>query len=178
MEKEDTLSKSKVFHILEKEPERVRLEPKILYEGGSLDPMKNRIFIEVAGKYVQTSFHLCESCPKTSMARLIKVKNAVRHSLVSHSKVHEKSKISKNPITKHFSSKIQIPTERLTIPLIIRHHHFFKGADLKFYFLILHFKQRLWFFLAPREYSNLIGQFIYYFWISNSFLERNLHSFV
>ena len=114
MEKEDTLSKSKVFHILEKEPERVRLEPKILYEGGSLDPMKNRIFIEVAGKYVQTSFHLCESCPKTSMARLIKVKNAVRHSLVSHSKVHEKSKVSKNPITKHFSSKIQIPAERLT----------------------------------------------------------------
>ena len=104
MEKEDTLSKSKVFHILEKEPERVRLEPKILYEGGSLDPMKNRIFIEVAGEYVQTSFHLCESCPKTSMARLIKVKNAVRHSLVSHSKVHEKSKVSKNPITKHFSS--------------------------------------------------------------------------
>ena len=93
--------------LLEKEPERVRLEPKILYEGGSLDPMKNRIFIEVAGKYVQTSFHLCESCPKTSMARLIKVKNAVRHSLVSHSKVHEKSKISKNPITKHFSSKNQ-----------------------------------------------------------------------
>jgi len=114
MEKEDTLSKSKVFHILEKEPERVRLEPKILYEGGSLDPMKNRIFIEVGGEYIQTSFHLCESCPKTSLARLIKVKNAVRHSLVSHAKVHEKSKISKNPITKHFSSKIQIPTERLT----------------------------------------------------------------
>ena len=114
MQKEDTLSKSKVFNILAKEPERVRLEPKILYEGGELDPMKNRIYVEVSGVFVQTSFHLCESCPKTSINRLIKVKNAVRHSLVSHARVHEKSKTPKNPITKHFSSKIQIPTERLT----------------------------------------------------------------
>ena len=114
MEKEESFSKAQVFHILKTEPTRIKLVPKLLYEGGELDKMKNRIYVEQNGDSIMTSYHLCQLCPKTSINRLIKVKTSVRHSLQSHANFHEKSKPSKNPITKHFPAKIQIPSDRLS----------------------------------------------------------------
>ena len=114
MEKEESLSKAQVFNILKNEPERIRLDPKLLYAGGDLDEMKNRVLVEQNGEYVQTSFHLCLICSKSSLNRLIKVKTSVRHSLQSHANFHQKSKPTKNPITKHFPTKIQIPADRLS----------------------------------------------------------------
>ena len=113
MEKEESLSKAQVFTILKNEPERIRLDPKLLYAGGDLDEMKNRVLVEQNGEYVQTSFHLCLICSKSSLNRLIKVKTSVRHSLQSHANFHQKSKPTKNPISKHFTTKIQIPADRL-----------------------------------------------------------------
>ena len=114
MQKEDTFTKSEVFCILKNEPERIRLEPKQLYAGGLLDKMKNRIMVEKNGNYEQTSFHLCEICPKTSLQRLIKVKTAVKHSLISHAKYHEKSKPTSTPISNHFTKKTQVPQDKLS----------------------------------------------------------------
>ena len=71
MEKEDSISKSKLFHILLNDPDRVRFKPKTLYEGGQLDSMKNRIYLEQNGEFIETSFHHCEKCPKSSLNRLI-----------------------------------------------------------------------------------------------------------
>ena len=114
MQKEDTFTKSKVFLILKNEPERIRLEPKLIYADGLLDKMKNRIMVEKNGVYEPTSFHLCEICPRTSLSRLIKVKTAVKHSLISHAKYHEKSKPTSTPISNHFTKKTQVPAERLS----------------------------------------------------------------
>lgn len=114
MEKEESFTKLEVFHILQNETDRIQLDPKRIYHGGELDKMKNRIMVEKNGSFVRTSFHLCEICPKTSLNRLIKVKTAVKHSLLSHAKFHEKSKPSTAPISKHFTKKIQVPADRLS----------------------------------------------------------------
>ena len=114
MEKEENFSKSQVFYILKNESDRIQLEPNPLYEGGELDKMKNRVLVEKNGTFVRTAFHLCNMCPRTSINRLIKVKTAVRFCLLSHAKSHEKTKPTKNPITNHFPSKIQIPVDRLS----------------------------------------------------------------
>ena len=114
MQKEDTFTKSEVVCILKNEPERIRLEPKLLYAGGSLDKMKNRIMVENNGSYEQTSFHLCEICHKTSLQRLIKVKTAVKHSLISHAKYHEKNQPTSTPISNHFTKKTQVPLDKLS----------------------------------------------------------------
>ena len=114
MEKEECFTKLEVFHILQNETDRIQLDPKRIYQGGELDKMKNRILVKKNGSFVRTSFHLCEICPKTSLNKLIKVKTAVRHSLLSHAKFHEKSKPTSDPISKHFTKKIQVPAERLS----------------------------------------------------------------
>ena len=113
MEKEENLSKSQVFYLLKNEPDKIKLDPNPLYAGGELDEMKNRVLVEKNGTFVRTAFHLCNKCPKTSLNRLIKVKTAVRFCLLSHAKTHEKIKPTKNPISDHFPSNIQIPVNKL-----------------------------------------------------------------
>ena len=96
MEKEESFTKAQVFYMLKHEPDRIKLDPNPLYEGGDLDQLKNRVLVEKNGTFVKSSFHLCNMCPNTSLNRLIKVKTAVRFCLVSHAKTHEKSKPTKN----------------------------------------------------------------------------------